>query len=52
MMPVVTLHLTLLIELQLLVRNLSGGDVSAGTPVYISSYESDDIYGVDKGNKK
>ena len=29
-------------------KNLSGGDVNAGTPVYITSYESDNIYGVDK----
>ena len=28
-------------------KNLSGGDLSAGTPVYITSYESDNIYGVD-----
>ena len=28
-------------------KNLSGGDVNAGTPVYITSYESDNIYGVD-----
>ena len=32
-------------------RNLSGGDVSAGTPVYIYSYVGDDIYGVDKATK-
>ena len=29
-------------------KNLSGGDVNAGTPIYITSYESDNIYGVDK----
>ena len=44
--PVVTLHLTLLIELQLWVRTCLV-DLSAGTPVYITSYESDNIYGVD-----
>jgi len=29
-------------------KNLSGGDVNAGTPVFITSFESDNIYGVDK----
>ena len=32
-------------------RNLSGGNLNAGTPVYISSFVSDDIYGVDAATK-